>query len=255
MGHAQFRLLYEARGINFTNYSKGEAADWLSVFLKISKDAAVEKIEQGNAHMVGDYWNARFDGRTPTSDEIAKFYADPYTGQLYLIELLHWNFSQVFFQLRSKLMRIRDKKVIEIGSGIGTVAIQLCLQGNEVVAVEPNKLLRDFTNYRYSLTKKEVATEVGDLYLVNDEWKKLDDCSVDVVVALDVFEHLDAETLQQMLHDIARVLKVGGHITYHANWQQQDLYPMHFNHAEFWDAWLIREGFTPLSQMEALKVR
>lgn len=56
-----------------------------------------------------------------------------------------------------------------------------------------------------------------------------------------------------MLHDIARIIKPGGNLIYHANFAQQDLYPMHFDHSEMWDTWLFEAGFIPLSGTRALR--
>jgi 2-polyprenyl-3-methyl-5-hydroxy-6-metoxy-1,4-benzoquinol methylase len=254
-GQAQFRLQYEKRGALLSGYSKREAMKLLSEFLSIPIELAEEKINQGNAHMVGSYWDAKFHKQAPTEAEIKDFYRDSYTGQLYLIELLHWNFSETFFNIKSLFSGLRKKNVLEIGAGIGSVALQLAIQNNKVTAVEPNETLREFIKLRIAKIKKEVTTELGDIKLVVDKWKEAEPNSFDAAVSVDTFEHIPEAEMIQMLKDISRVLKVGGSLLYHANFKQQDIYPMHFDHSEKWDSWLIDAGFAPLSVSHAMKVR
>jgi len=49
-------------------------------------------------------------------------------------------------------------------------------------------------------------------------------------------------------------LRTGGSFMYHNNWHQQDLYPMHFNYEEDWDAWLTSAGLYAKSPVQAIKL-
>lgn len=257
MGQAQFRSLYLAAGLNQTSYSKNTAIQWLEQFLDISKDDATHKIEAGNAHVVGDYWKRKFKDSTPSVEQVQSFYEDPFVGELYLIELIHWNFSAAFHNIRQMILPVRDKNVLEIGGGIGTVALQLALQNNNVVTAEVNPLLQDFIRYRTKWMEERVlAGGLGEIYVIGKEWAQTaEDEQFDTVVSFDTFEHLGAEDLQQLLKDLWRVLKPGGKIYYHANFGQQDIYPLHYNHSEMWDTWLIEAGFIPDSPVVAYKAK
>jgi cyclopropane fatty-acyl-phospholipid synthase-like methyltransferase len=72
-------------------------------------------------------------------------------------------------------------------------------------------------------------------------------------VSTDTFEHIPEVELKKLLLDINKTLKPGGSLIYHANFSQQGLYPMHFDHSEMWDAWLVEAGFIPLSSSQAIK--
>jgi 2-polyprenyl-3-methyl-5-hydroxy-6-metoxy-1,4-benzoquinol methylase len=252
-GQAQFRMKYEGRGLLFAGYSKEEAITWLSEFLDIPKELAEEKIDKGNAHMAGDYWLGKFSKKEVTEKQNTEFYKDPYVGHLYLIELIHWNQTPVFHQIKQLFMGLRNMKVLEIGAGIGSLAIQLAVQKCDVTAAEINEVLYEFSKYRVDFVRKKITTELGNINIVKDEWTKEPDNTYDAVVSVDTFEHLTATQAKQMLKDISRVIKPGGNLFYHANFSQQDLYPMHFNHSEMWDSWLIEAGFIPLSSTRALK--
>lgn len=256
MGQVQFRIKYEGRGINRTTFSKREASKWLKDCFGYSEEEALKKIEEGNAHMVGDLWNKRFGDERPSRVDIANFYEDKETGAAYVIELLHWNYTAGFNALRQMLIPVRGLNVIEIGGGIGTVSLQLLIQKNNVLCVEPNPVLRGFIDYRYRTLLESLETGLKGFSICGTEWTiGSESRSFDVAVAFDVFEHLHPKELERTLEALSRVLKAGGHLYFHNNWGQQDLYPMHIDHSGYWGGLLEREGFLQISEYEALKVR
>ena len=254
IGQAQFRQMYLARGLNLSKFTGDEAVDMLVDFMGISKAAAQEKIEKGTAHMVGDYWHSKFDGKTPTAKQVTGFYKDEYTGRLYIIELMHWNSMPGFNDLQKLLVSAREKKVLDFGSGIGTTAIQLAIQHNTVTSVELNPLLRKFQEYRLEKTDDLITTEMGPLTIAGDNWTDEAEASYDVIVAYDVLEHLPQETLRDTIQHFARLLKPGGSLVYHNNFGQQDIYPMHYDHSEIWNDLLVESGFNLYSSVEAIRV-
>lgn len=256
MGQAQFRIRYEQRGVDFSNYSKRQASTWLSEFWGITFDEALEIIEKGNAHMVGELWRKEFGERDDmTAEEVETFYRREDVGKDYLIELLHWNFSPNFSEIRQPLTSYRNMNVLEIGSGIGTVAIQMLIQHNEIIAVEANQHLREFIEYRYKKVIVEAFGELPKFSVVDETWEENtpDECA-DLVIALDVIEHLQRDTLEHVVKNIGRVLKPGGRLYYHANWYQQDLYPMHFEAPQGWLDMLREVGLVQITNMEAMKL-
>lgn len=256
MGQAQFRIRYEQRGVDFTNYTKRTAAEWVSEFWDIPFDDALETIEAGNAHMVGELWTKEFGDRNDMSaEEVENFYRREDVGKLYLNELLHWNFSPVFSQIRQPLTTYRNTNVLEIGSGIGSVAIQMLMQGCNVVAVETNEHLRQFMDLRHKKLLEKAVGDLSQLSIVNEQWEeKSEDESFDLVIALDVLEHLQKDTLEHVVKNVGRVLKPGGRFYYHANWFQQDLYPMHFEMPETWNDMLMAAGLVQITNLEAMKI-
>jgi len=255
MGHAQFRSIYRGAGVNLTMYSKRDAAQWLSEFMKVDFEQAVDRIERGSAHMAGDYWNSKFGDSIPATEDVNNFYKDDMTGRLYLIELLHWNFMAGFTEMRKSLLPIRNMNVLEIGAGIGTVSFQFAIQQNEVVAVEINPFLRDFIRYRWDKTVSELMRKHGSLFIVGEEWKELSkDNQFDVVFSAETFEHLTEDELMETIGEIIRVLKIGGRLIYIANWNKQDgIYPMHFDHSKLMEE-LLKDNFRKVSDMEWLRI-
>lgn len=256
MGQAQFRMNYENRGLNLSSYSKRHAIEMYADFFKIPFEKAEKIIQNGNAHVVGDYWKTKFNGKQPTPAQERNFYNSAAVGKLYILELLHWNFTPQFTGLRQRLNHIREQNVIEIGSGIGTVALQMIIQKSNCLAVETNAMLRDFIDMRYQVIHNALETELGDLSVVGEEWmENTAPESFDVAIALDVLEHLPEKTLRAIVQRLAYVLKPNGHLIYHANWFQQDIYPMHHNHEAIWNDILVEAGFVPMTPMDAIKVK
>jgi len=255
MGQAQFRMNYLNEGINSTTYSKRQAATWWSDFFKIPLEDAIAEIEAGNSHMVGDLWTKKFGDKVPTPEEVDEFYKLPEVGKMYVMELLHWNFDPNFANLQQMLIRIREKNIIEIGAGIGSVSLQMLIQDNNVLAVEVNEILRDFIDLRWKDLKKYELEILPDISVVSEVWKeKCESASFDVGIALDVFEHMSEEELESTIKALSRVIKKDGRLIFHNNFQQQDLYPMHFDHSDLFQKLIEENGFVFVNEMEVLHV-
>jgi len=252
MGQAQFRQVYRNFGLNATTYSKEKASSWLAEYFQMEPDKAHEMLLNGNAHMVGDYWLSR---KPETSEEIEAFYKDAYTGKLYAIELLHWNATDVFETMRTGLIPFRNRNILEIGGGIGTISMQLALQQNSVTMVEPNDTLRGFAKMRWDNLQKDLWGKRGIIDFVPELSDSMDYREkYDNVVAIDVLEHLDYSTLVSVINKIWISLKPSGTFAFHANFGQQDLYPMHFDHSEVFEKVLNSNGFILETPVRARKV-
>lgn len=244
LGQAQFRMNYLNRGINITAYTKGIAARWYSKAFGITTDEAIAEIEAGNGTMVTPIWRKRFGKTHPEQQQIEEFYTDPEVGKAYVMELLHWNFLPQFNAQRNLLVGLREMNVMEIGAGIGTVALQLWIQRCNVLAVETNQVLRDFIDIRYQEMLDEIVGEIGQLSVVDETWiEKTPAEHLDAIVSFDTFEHMHKETLNKTLKAAYEKLRPGGQLIHASNWEQQDLYPMHYNHAKLFDAQVTTLGF------------
>ena len=258
MGQAQFRMQYINRGINLTTYTKGIAARWWSKIFDTTIEEALQAITDGSPAMVGDIWKKKFGKKTPSDEEVYAFYNDPEVGKSYAMELLHWNFLQTFNAMRKTLTPLHNVDVLEIGSGIGTVALQLWVQDCRVLAAEVNKTLRDFIDLRYQEMVDELVTlETGELSIVDDTWiTKTPDETLDYVVSFETFEHMPWTELEDTIKAAYTKLKPGGSLIYTANFGQQDLYPMHYDYSSRFEELLIDKiGFERISSMELRKPR
>lgn len=256
MGQAQFRMNYINLGINSTSFSKNDAALWWSNFFGVSLDQAKIDLDASNGHETGDYWREKFGDREVSEEETKAFYLEEKTGKLYINELLHWNFGSVYNQIRQRFVSLRERNIIEIGSGLGSLALQLCAQSCNVLSVEVNQTLRDFQDMRWKDYSKAYGEGLGQLSVVGDEWREKSPAeSFDNAVSIDVFEHLKENDLKDLLVCLHRVLKIGGSLGFSTNFMQQDIYPQHFNHSAWFTDYLKEIGFMPVSEFEYMKVR
>jgi hypothetical protein len=241
-GHTQFMKAYEARGVQISNYSTEHAVEWLSNFFGEDPQVVMGKLQTYHPAMMGEVWKAF---SPETADEVLAFYMDETVGEMYAYELIRWNTSDMFNMFRKNLVQYHDCHVLEIGGGVGSISIQMAFQGCDVTMVEPNKVLRDFTQYRWEWTKGRVPTvdRYGSLKVVD---KLPRSGEFEVVIALDVFEHIHADELPKMLKKIGKMVPERGRMFHHNNWEQQDLFPFHFNHSQEWEGWLRKAGFYPL---------
>lgn len=245
MGQAQFRAIHEGRGYSLSSYTKEQAAEWLSDWLMVSDDFAASMIEN-QTNELAELWHGH-------TDDAGDFYTRSDVGVNYITDLLRWNASPVFNRIRRNLIPWRRKRVLEFGGGIGTIATQMAIQNNKVTMVEVNPKLRDFARLRWEKTKSKIVSGVGPLS-IREEIPRGSKDRFDLVVAVDVFEHLDYDHLFRILTELSSSLKVGGRLFFHNNFGQQDIYPMHFDHAGKWGSLLKASNFFQLSDLWAVKV-
>lgn len=251
MGYAQFMTMYEGRGVNLSLYTLPEMAAWYAEYFGMELEAAIPELQDGNAHMVSTYWNTK---KPKTDQEIRDFYEDEYTGRLYVNELIHWNASTVFDRFKKMLMPFRSVEVLELGSGIGSMSIQLSLQHCNVHSFEINDVIRGFAEFRWQKLLEILGHHKGNITFAKDGWDMFEDESFDLVLAFDVLEHLAKPDVEKFVLNAGRILRTGGTLMYHNNWHQQDLYPMHFNYEEDWQGWLKAAGLFEKSPVQAIKL-
>lgn len=253
MGYTQFRMLYEKRGYSYSSMTKEEAVELLSEFANTTKEDAQWTLDNESGHSFGNYWDMwGCDKNTP---EAPKIYRTEGAGYAYIPELISWNGSKLFNEFRRHFISVRKKNVIEIGAGIGTLSLQMLMQDNNVTAVEVNPILRKFIEFRHERINKKLKTSMGVLTIMGDEW--MDNLWVreyDMAFAVDVFEHLTYAELNGVIEALSIVIKPGGYLYFHNNWGQQDIFPMHHDHSDYWDSILRANDFYRTAANAALRM-
>lgn len=250
---ADFRQKFLERGFFLTGYDHAKAVEWLAEFMDLELINADELLRNYHPEQMGKLWHE--EAMAGQADKVLEFYEDPRVGRLYITELLNWNRTPAFRSLCKHLLTIRNGRVLEIGGGIGSAAMQLALQRNDVTMVEPNQLLRSFTAYRWNKLQARLAggSVYGHLQLRKAMPRSF---MYDTVVAIDVFEHVHPSVLPELLIEIGKMVPEGGWMYHHNNWGQQDLFPFHYDNSENWNTWLRAAGFYPANPpFWSLKIR
>jgi SAM-dependent methyltransferase len=199
----------------------------LAHFLGIPFKEAADRVAKYSVLDAADRWNKNPHA---TVADVEKFY----TGSNdYLYELIPWNYGSAEFHRRIEpLFHYHNKRIVEIGAGIGSLCIALAYAGNDVTYVDINPTLQAFAMQRF--TDRQMAIPIyPDLTYVRDQ---------DIVVAIDVMEHIHPTRLPDLLKDIAHCLRDGGFLYCRSNFKQQDVYPMHYDYSQVFNKLCIDAG-------------
>ena len=179
----------------------------------------MRRVKEYSVEIAAAAWNK---AKPETVEDVERFYKD--RADFYLYELVGWNCnSPVYAEWNAPLISYHGKKILEIGAGIGTLCIQLAYAGNDVTYCDINPKLKAFAKQRFE--------ERGLVIPIVSSLRGLRD--FDMVVGNDFLEHIHKDSLPKLLKQIAGCLKDGGFVYHRSNFKQQDIFPMHFDHSEY----------------------
>lgn len=191
----------------------------LARFLEIDVEECQRRVRGYSTKEAAAKWQ---QANPQTAEDVERFYRDK--ADYYLYELIAWNCeSPVYQQWNAPLLTYHGKKILEIGAGIGTLCIELAYAGNDVTYCDINPKLKAFAKQRFE-DRGLVIPIVSNLRTLRD---------FDIVVANDFFEHIHKDSLPKLLKQIAGCLKDSGFVYHRSNFKQQDIFPMHFDHSEY----------------------
>lgn len=130
----------------------------------------------------------------------------------------------------------RTGRVLEFGGGTGNLSLALAAAGLQASYLELSALQKDFVRFRIARHGLE------DSITVLDWWEPLESSAFDVVVGLDVFEHLpdlEATLEDQILPSVA----AGGLVIEASPFGQTVDNPMHHEQAQVLDATFAKRHF------------
>jgi len=186
-----------------------------------------ETIEVVKEKILNGSKNVRQAWKNPKgAEEVRKFYGD---GPHYLYDLAAWNISEYYREITDPLKEVKGKRVLIVGAGIGGEAV-LMADANQVDCFELPGQLKEFG-------KKRLGEKVQ--YLDGETVMEAVHGEYDLIVMVDVVEHIHPDEFDQTMDHLANH---GKDFYIHANFGQQDLYPMHYDHKKLFQAWQERFG-------------
>ncbi len=156
----------------------------------------------------------------------------------YVYDLARWHMTPTYHGYLALLNDERDGTVLSFGGGIGTEALQLAAQGNEVwycdIADSPVWKVAEWRARRRNIPIRFISDiPRGEQF--------------DCVVAFDVFGSLAATELEALLPRLVAVLKSGGRLYCTNNFNNTPTSPFILPHERLWDRLVAR---LPLVQTE-----
>ena len=160
-----------------------------------------------------------------SAEQVRAFYGNKSNGYLY--DLLYWNCQPAYQRIIEPLANYKGKRVLVIGSGLGVEA-ELLAGANQVDVFELPGVLREFGQYR-----------LGDMvnWLPGDRIQDAPLGKYDLIVALDVLEHIHPDEFREVMDTLTRSFAPGGHLYAHNNWGDGGIYPMHYDNSAVYAEW------------------
>lgn len=190
----------------------------LARFLDIPFPEALQRVREYKISFAAERWLA---ANPQTAEDVDKFYRE---SDFYLYELIPWNYeNEVYQSWNAPLLGYHGRKILEVGAGIGTLCIELAYAGNDVTYCDISQRLREFAEMRFRERGLFIPI-ISDLTGQRD---------FDIIVANDFFEHIHKDRLPHVLKEIAACLKDRGFVYHRSNFKQQNIFPMHFDHSEY----------------------
>jgi SAM-dependent methyltransferase len=236
----------------FTHYFEAQRklADLVAEYTGESPDAVYQKSCVGGLPVL-DAWNV---AQPKTVDEVHDFYGNT---SAYFYDLVKWNASPGYQRVLKQLQGVNGKHVLEIGGGIGTTTEFLAMNGNYVDYYDVPGVLRDFAAWRFKRIEPafDRMTKAGDepyrpIQMI-EQWEIADEPGrgYDLIVAIDVLEHLHPDEFDFICDGLMMGLNPGGVLFAHNTWHDGNgLYPFHYDHADKWAAFVARHGLKQIKE-------
>jgi hypothetical protein len=230
--------------------------------------AEVDAQLAGHTEGVREAWNR---AKPVTAGEVRGFYGSKDSG--YLVDLLWWNMSEMYMRMMQELRQAHGMNVLVVGGGLGSEAAAMAKRNNVDVFELPGAL-REFCRERFNHAPCETVnsleaqdrTRVTALTKVvaltsgfEDSVRVLEDATLartpikryDMIVAIDVLEHIHPDEFESTLDAILARLAKTGRLYIHTTWDLQETYPMHYNHSERFVVWCVRRGVERVGETAA----
>lgn len=200
-------------------------AQEIAAFTGETPELVIAKAASGPS-LVRQAWECYHQVAHVTASEERAFYGEQVNGYLY--DLLNWNCQPLYERILAPLRGISGQRVLVVGCGLGTEADAMA-DRNRVDIFELPGVLKDFAMRR-------LGTRVDWMHgeTLTDVFGEDEQGEYDLIVAIDVLEHIHPDEIDETLGVLGMVLKSNGALYCHNNWGQQETYPMHHdNRAAF----------------------
>lgn len=203
---------------------QNEYVEDIMAFTKTTRTQVRERMKKGSEPLK-DEWNAWEKQGPMTEERITAFYKQ--TGN-YIYELGEWHLfvpdkRESDLALVEEMKQKKPKNILDFGGGVGLAAFLLARAGFDVTLADLDGTSLDFAKFR--------ATRRGDKlkFWKSDVEPMPPDKKYDVILALDVLEHLPKETLHEVVDKLVKLKHAKTEIIISAPFGRTAVHPMHID--------------------------
>ena len=205
---------------------RDQALEDYSEFAKISLKQAWDNFRFG-LYLYADEFNLFFKDKKITNENLIKFYK---TAKYSIPDLLYWHLGsekKMFdTQLVNYLKNKYDKniEILDFGCGAGINASQLSQEGFKVTGADLDGKMLNF--FKFRCKKHNIKMNFIELPFKKPIKKKFD-----VILALDVLEHIHDSEFENTINLIKSLKKPNGEVIVTAPFGKTSIHPMHFENS------------------------
>jgi 2-polyprenyl-3-methyl-5-hydroxy-6-metoxy-1,4-benzoquinol methylase len=194
-------------------------------FTKTTREQVREQMKKGSGPLK-DEWNTWEQKGAMTPDRIKAFYKQT---KNYIYELAEWHLFvpgkresdlALFEDMRTKY---KAKNVLDFGGGTGLLAIPLARAGLDVTLADLDSTTLEFAQFRAKRHGVPLKVWKSDVEAAPP------DAKYDVIMCMDVLEHLPKDVLHDIVDKLIQLKHAGTQIIISAPFGRTAVHPMHMD--------------------------
>ncbi|MEJ7597481.1 MAG: class I SAM-dependent methyltransferase [Kofleriaceae bacterium] len=207
---------------------QAEYVDDIVAFTKTTKEQVRERMQKGSVPLK-DEWNSWEQQGPMTPERISAFYKQTTN---YIYELGEWHLFvadkrasdlALVEELRKKAPPAGRMNVLDFGGGVGLLSVLLARAGLDVTLADLDSTSLTFAASRAKRHSIPLKIWKSDVEAMPPDRK------YDVIVALDVFEHIPKQELHKIVDKLIRLKHDKTEILLNAPFGKTSVHPMHLD--------------------------
>ena len=207
---------------------QAEYVDDIVAFTKTTKEQVRQRMQQGSVPLK-DEWNAWEQQGPMTPERISAFYKQTTN---YIYELGEWHLFvadkrasdlALVEELRKKAPPNGKMNVLDFGGGVGLLSVLLARAGLDVTLADLDSTSLTFAAFRAKRHAIPLKIWKSDVEPMPPDGK------YDLIVALDVFEHIPKQELKKIVDKLIRLKHDKTEILLNAPFGKTSVHPMHLD--------------------------
>jgi 2-polyprenyl-3-methyl-5-hydroxy-6-metoxy-1,4-benzoquinol methylase len=207
--------------------AQDEYVEDIMAFTKQTHDAVRTRMKKGSVPLKEE-WES-WEKQGPMTDERGKAFYKQTTNYMY--ELGEWhlfvdNKRESDVQLVKDVVAMKPKTVLDFGGGVGLNSLMLARAGLDVTLADLESTSLQFAQFR---AKRH---DVKLKYWRTDVEPMPPETTYDVILALDVLEHLPSAVLEDTVNKLVKLKHEGTKVIMSAPFGRTSVHPMHIDSDE-----------------------